>query len=103
GRFCCGMWQENYMVDPQAVTLPLAVLAGLFSFISPCVLPLVPAYIGYLSSQATNTVSTSLAASMAAADGEDIARQAAPSRWAVALHGVFFVFGFAIVFVILGI
>jgi cytochrome c-type biogenesis protein len=32
--------------------LPLAFLAGLISFISPCVLPLVPAYIGYLSGAA---------------------------------------------------
>ena len=31
---------------------PLALLAGLISFISPCVLPLVPAYIGYLSGAA---------------------------------------------------
>lgn len=30
--------------------LPLAFLAGLISFLSPCVLPLVPAYIGFLSS-----------------------------------------------------
>jgi cytochrome c-type biogenesis protein len=30
----------------------IAVLAGLVSFLSPCVLPLVPAYIGYLSGQA---------------------------------------------------
>jgi len=29
--------------------VPLAILAGLISFISPCVLPLVPAYLGYLS------------------------------------------------------
>jgi cytochrome c-type biogenesis protein len=29
---------------------PLALFAGLISFLSPCVLPLVPAYIGYLSS-----------------------------------------------------
>lgn len=28
---------------------PLAFLAGLISFLSPCVLPLIPAYIGYLS------------------------------------------------------
>lgn len=28
---------------------PLAFLAGVISFISPCVLPLIPAYIGYLS------------------------------------------------------
>jgi len=30
----------------------IAVLAGLFSFLSPCVLPLVPAYLGYLSGHA---------------------------------------------------
>ena len=30
----------------------IAVLAGLISFLSPCVLPLVPAYVGYLSGQA---------------------------------------------------
>lgn len=33
---------------------PLALIAGLISFISPCVLPLVPAYIGYLSGAAVN-------------------------------------------------
>ncbi len=31
---------------------PLALIAGLISFLSPCVLPLVPAYIGFLSSAA---------------------------------------------------
>lgn len=30
----------------------VAILAGLLSFLSPCVLPLVPAYLGYLSGQA---------------------------------------------------
>ena len=33
-------------------TLGLALLAGLLSVLSPCVLPLVPAYISYLSGQA---------------------------------------------------
>ena len=33
-------------------TYLIAVLAGLISFLSPCVLPLVPAYVGYLSGQA---------------------------------------------------
>lgn len=33
---------------------PLAFTAGLISFLSPCVLPLVPAYIGYLSSAAVS-------------------------------------------------
>jgi cytochrome c-type biogenesis protein len=32
-------------------TYPIAMLAGLMSFLSPCVLPLVPAYLGYLSGQ----------------------------------------------------
>lgn len=35
-----------------AVSIPLAFLAGLLSFLSPCVLPLIPAYIGYLSGTA---------------------------------------------------
>jgi cytochrome c-type biogenesis protein len=34
---------------------PLALLAGLISFLSPCVLPLVPAYIGFLSSAAVGS------------------------------------------------
>jgi cytochrome c-type biogenesis protein len=33
---------------------PLAFIAGIISFISPCVLPLVPAYVGYLSGAAVN-------------------------------------------------
>jgi cytochrome c-type biogenesis protein len=31
-----------------AVAIPIAVLAGLISFASPCVLPLVPGYLGYV-------------------------------------------------------
>jgi len=34
------------------ITIPIAILAGLLSFLSPCVLPLIPAYIGYLSGTA---------------------------------------------------
>lgn len=34
---------------------PLAFFAGILSFLSPCVLPLVPAYIGYLSGASLNT------------------------------------------------
>ncbi len=87
-------------IDPQSVTLPLAVLAGLLSFVSPCVLPLVPAYIGYLSGQAAATASTSLAP--VTASGASTA-PAAPSRWVVFLHGLFFVLGFAAIFIFLGI
>jgi cytochrome c biogenesis protein CcdA len=36
----------------SVVTLPIAFAAGILSFLSPCVLPLIPAYIGYLSGTA---------------------------------------------------
>lgn len=57
--------------------LPIALLAGLVSFLSPCVLPLVPGYLGYVSGQA-----------------------APKSR--VVLGVILFVLGFTIVFVGLG-
>ena len=42
------------------LTLGLAFIAGLVSFISPCVLPLVPAYVGYMGGRITSTVATDL-------------------------------------------
>jgi len=49
--------QNGFFVDlplgaSATPTYFIAILAGLISFLSPCVLPLVPAYIGYLSGQA---------------------------------------------------
>ncbi len=40
------------MSGTTAVTAPIALAAGVLSFLSPCVLPLIPAYIGYLSGTA---------------------------------------------------
>ncbi|HLF37767.1 MAG TPA: cytochrome c biogenesis protein CcdA [Anaerolineales bacterium] len=40
----------------------VALVAGLLSFLSPCVLPLVPAYVGYLSGHAIGSASSSTAA-----------------------------------------
>ncbi|MEJ6556216.1 cytochrome c biogenesis protein CcdA [Microbacterium esteraromaticum] len=37
------------------VAVPIATLAGLISFVSPCVLPLVPGYLGYLGGASTRT------------------------------------------------
>jgi len=67
------------------VTIGLAFLAGLASFLSPCVLSLVPAYIGYLGGRA--------------AGGE----ASASSRWATFSHGLAFVLGFSLVFIIFNI
>ncbi len=67
------------------VTIGLAFLAGLASFLSPCVFSLVPAYIGYLGGRA--------------AGGE----QTESNRWVTVTHGLAFVLGFSVVFIILGV
>ncbi|MBM4460978.1 MAG: hypothetical protein FJ011_24980 [Chloroflexi bacterium] len=53
-RFGTGLASLELGADAGAsvVTLPIALAAGLLSFLSPCVLPLIPAYIGYLSGTA---------------------------------------------------
>jgi len=71
-------------MDAQNLTLPIAFLAGLLSFASPCVLPLVPAYIGYLSGTAV------------------ISRERPAKPLAPFVHAVLFVLGFTAVFVVLG-
>lgn len=63
-------------------TIGLALLAGLASFLSPCVLSLVPAYIGYLGGRA--------------AGGES----ASENRWITFTHGLAFVVGFSLVFIL---
>lgn len=44
-----GFYVEKFALFTAAPTYLTAILAGLLSFLSPCVLPLVPAYLGYLS------------------------------------------------------
>ena len=68
------------------ISLGLAFLAGLASFLSPCVFSLVPAYVGYLGGRA--------------AGGENTA---ASNRWATFSHGLAFVLGFSVVFIFLGV
>jgi cytochrome c-type biogenesis protein len=69
------------------LTIALAVGAGLLSFLSPCVLPLVPAYLGQL---------TAVAVAGRAGD-------AAPSRWLAVRHALAYVAGFGLVFTVLGV
>ena len=44
-----GYYVEKFALFAAAPTYLTAIVAGLLSFLSPCVLPLVPAYLGYLS------------------------------------------------------
>src|ERR1700757_1836490 len=70
------------------VSIPAALIAGLVSFLSPCVLPLVPPYLVYLTG----------------ATIEHVANDEAPSasRRAVMASALLFVLGFSTVFVALG-
>ena len=48
-----GLYLDVGVGGAAAPTYLFAVIAGLLSFLSPCVLPLVPVYLGYLSGRAT--------------------------------------------------
>ncbi|MEQ8672677.1 MAG: cytochrome c biogenesis protein/redoxin [Aggregatilineales bacterium] len=79
----------------------ITFIAGIVSFISPCVLPLVPAYIGYMGGRVTNTVAAQVAVN---ADGTAVATgRPASVRFSTFLHGVAFVAGFTFIFVLLGV
>jgi cytochrome c-type biogenesis protein len=67
------------------VSTGLAFLAGLASFLSPCVLGLVPIYIGYLGGRAAGGESNRC------------------NRWITFSHGLAFVVGFSLVFILFNI
>ena len=70
------------MSEPATLGLFVAFAAGLLSFLSPCVLPLVPSYIGFLT-------------------GMSLPEMAVRRRVAL-VHALLFVFGFSLVFMLLG-
>ncbi len=72
-------------METSNIGIWLAFIAGLASFLSPCVLALVPVYIGYLGGRAA---------------GEDYSRS---DRWSTFFHGLAFVFGFSLVFILFNI
>lgn len=45
---------ESQVLGGAALSVPVAAAAGVLSFLSPCVLPLVPAYLGFISGVAVN-------------------------------------------------
>lgn len=70
------------MNDDSSIGLAVAFLGGLVSFLSPCVLPLVPSYLGFLT-------------------GLTLDEMTDKRRWAV-LHALCFVAGFSLIFIALG-
>ena len=70
------------MSEPATLGFLVAFAAGLLSFLSPCVLPLVPSYIGFLTGMTLPEMTG--------------------RRRAALLHALLFVAGFSLVFILLG-
>ena len=71
------------MVDLSLLGVSAALLAGTISFLSPCVLPLVPGYVSYVA-------------------GRTVSDRAAPSRAHAVWLSFCFVLGFSTIFIVLG-
>jgi cytochrome c-type biogenesis protein len=67
-----------------SISFAVAFVAGVFSFLSPCVLPLVPAYLGFITGMSLDDL------------------RETPTRKSVLLPASFFVTGFSIVFILMG-
>lgn len=80
-------FQEIAASGSLALAIPVALLAGLVSFFSPCVIPLIPGYLSY----ATGLSGADLAAG-----------EASRRRGRMLLGSVLFVLGFTVVFVSFG-
>ena len=80
--------QDTVLNGSMLVALPIALLAGPVSFLSPCVLPLVPGYLSYITGLT----------------GADIAEEEETKRkrTRTVLGGLLFVLGFSVVFVSAG-
>ena len=81
--------QDTVLNGSLLAALPLALLAGLVSFLSPCVLPLVPGYLSYITGLT----------------GADLTEEVAGGRSGrrrAALGALLFVLGFSVVFVSAG-
>lgn len=70
-----------------ALAIP-AFIAGILTFLAPCTLPLVPAYLGFISGASLEDLK----------DPE----KSKKARWKIFLNGLFFMIGFSAVFVIMG-
>lgn len=75
------------LVSPDSISYILVFLEGILSFLSPCVIPLIPIYMSYLAGSARQT---------------DSEGRITYKRLSVFLHTVFFVLGISFAFFLLG-
>ena len=74
------------------ITLTVAILAGLGSFVAPCILPMIPAFLAYISGT-----------TLAELNQKENSKIISINRTNIILNSVFFVIGFSVVFSILGV
>jgi cytochrome c-type biogenesis protein len=95
------------------INIIVSALAGVGSFFSPCILPILPAFISYLSgttlhevqnSNNNNTITTTTSGgSAAAAAAKQSLTVKRSTRLNIFLNTVYFVLGFSLVFAVLGV
>ena len=76
------------MSEPREISALIAFSAGLLSFISPCVLPLIPSYITYITGISFKELTE--------------AETRAKLRWATIFHSLLFIMGFSTIFILMG-
>ncbi len=74
------------------ITLAVAVLAGLASFVAPCILPMIPAFLAYISGTTLSELNQ-----------KNGSNTVTINRTNIGLNSVFFVIGFSVVFSTLGV
>ncbi len=75
---CYNFWVLN-------IPIVIAFFAGIVSFLSPCILPIIPGFLAYLGGASSENT----------ASGKE--------RWGIFLNSLFFVIGFSVVFALLGV
>jgi cytochrome c-type biogenesis protein len=87
---------------PLLVAVGVAALVGLISFASPCVLPLVPGYLAYVSGLVGTSAGPTVGDAPGSGGTATAVRTGVPPRTRMVLGAVLFVLGFTVVFVAFG-
>ncbi|MBU4311729.1 MAG: cytochrome c biogenesis protein CcdA [Candidatus Omnitrophica bacterium] len=77
------------MTNNSEVSIVISFVAGVLTFLSPCILPLFPSYITYITGKSFEDIKT--------------LDPSSNIRKITALHSLFFILGFSIVFILLGV
>ncbi|PAF47805.1 cytochrome C biogenesis protein [Helicobacter sp. 12S02634-8] len=79
------MFDDTLMQIFSSAPISASLLAGILTFLSPCILPLIPAYMSYISGTSLEEIKSGEA-----------------NRFSIALKSLLFILGFGVVFVLLG-